>query len=128
MGSAHRARVVDLSTARDRAGRRPAGYPPGRPPAPPPLRLTRRGRVVVVSIVVAIVVAVAIMIMPGVSIAGPDAAEAPRRHLVVPGETLWAVAVALDESADTRVVVDRLMRLNHLRSPLITPGQSLLLP
>ncbi|ABD12862.1 peptidoglycan-binding LysM [Frankia sp. CcI156] len=124
MGSAHRARVVDLSMARDRVGHRP----PGRPPAPPPLRLTRRGRVVVVSIVVAVVVAVAIMIMPGVSIAGPDTAEAPRHHLVMPGETLWEVAVALDESADTRVMVDRLMRLNHLRSPLIAPGQSLLLP
>ena len=81
-----------------------------------------------ISVIVAVVVAVAIMIMPGVSIAGPDTAEAPRHHLVMPGETLWEVAVALDESADTRVMVDRLMRLNHLRSPLIAPGQSLLLP
>ncbi len=90
----------------------------------PPLRLTRRGRVVVA--VVALVAAVLLMVaVPRASMAW--ASDPPRGHLVVAGESLWGIAVALDPDADTRVVVDRLMRLNHLSTPDVTPGQLLLL-
>ncbi|WP_248838305.1 LysM peptidoglycan-binding domain-containing protein [Frankia sp. AgKG'84/4] len=91
----------------------------------PPLRLTRRGRVVVVA-VVALAAAVLLMVaVPRASLAW--AGDPPRGHLVAAGESLWEIAVALDPDADTRVVVDRLMRLNHLSTPDVTPGQLLLL-
>jgi hypothetical protein len=81
---------------------------------------------VVVVAVAALVVAAALMVVvPRASMAW--AGDPPRGHLVVAGETLWEIAVALDPDADTRVVVARLIRINHLASPDLTPGQFLLL-
>ncbi|MCL9758479.1 LysM peptidoglycan-binding domain-containing protein [Frankia sp. AiPa1] len=75
---------------------------------------------------VALCVVAALMVMvPRASVAWAD--EPPRGHLVVAGETLWQLAVTLEPDADTRVVVARLMRINHLSSPDLTPGQLLLL-
>ncbi|CAJ64334.1 MULTISPECIES: LysM peptidoglycan-binding domain-containing protein [Frankia] len=91
----------------------------------PPLRLTRRGRVVVVAVVALALAAVLVGVLPRASIAWSG--EPPRGHLVLAGETLWEIAVALDPDADTRVVVDRLMRINHLPSVELTPGQFLVL-
>jgi hypothetical protein len=94
-------------------------------PPPLPLRLTRRGRVVVVAVIALAIAAVLVLVLPRASIAWSG--EPPRGHLVLAGETLWEIAVALDPDADTRVVVGRLMRINHLPSVELTPGQFLLL-
>lgn len=76
--------------------------------------------------VIALCVAAALMVMvPRASLAW--AGEPPRGHLVMAGETLWEIAVALDPDADTRIVVDRLMRINHLTSVDLAPGMFLLL-
>ena len=58
------------------------------------------------------------------------AARAPvRMYVVLPGDTVWSIARAqVGREADPRPLVDRLIRMNHLRDALISPGQRLVLP
>ncbi|GAA1801526.1 hypothetical protein GCM10009749_07030 [Agromyces neolithicus] len=44
------------------------------------------------------------------------------------GDSLWEIAVALDSSADPRVVIDEIVRLNGLDDVVIEPGQRLAVP
>ncbi|HEX6988133.1 MAG TPA: LysM peptidoglycan-binding domain-containing protein [Bacillota bacterium] len=49
--------------------------------------------------------------------------------VVSAGDTLWDLAEAHGpQGADPRVTVDRIQRLNSLSTPLIRPGQRLLIP
>ena len=48
-------------------------------------------------------------------------------HTVQAGETLWSIAVDAAPRRDRRETVDRLIAANHLRSPIIRPGQRLVL-
>ncbi len=55
--------------------------------------------------------------------------QARSTYVVQPGDTLWAIAKAHTTAQDDpRVFVHRLKKLNKLDSPLIQPGQCLLLP
>jgi nucleoid-associated protein YgaU len=47
--------------------------------------------------------------------------------VVAPGDTVWSIAVA-HYRGDPRPHVEAILEVNHLRSPLLTPGQSLLIP
>ncbi len=47
--------------------------------------------------------------------------------VVRPGDTIWAIALA-HYPGDPRSRVDEILRLNHLASPLLRPGQSLRIP
>ena len=47
--------------------------------------------------------------------------------VVAPGDTLWSIATA-QYRGDPRPHVEAILEVNHLRSPLLTPGQSLLIP
>jgi len=47
---------------------------------------------------------------------------------VVPGDTLWAIAVRIQPDTDPRAVVQALSEVNGLDSPVIQPGQRLILP
>lgn len=49
-------------------------------------------------------------------------------YTVKPGDSLWTIARRLDPSGDARVGVDRLMRLNGLRSGTVYPGRELQIP
>ena len=51
----------------------------------------------------------------------------PHRYVVRPGDTLWSIAAAY-EGGDPRAGVERLERANGLASPLVRPGQRLLVP
>jgi len=51
-----------------------------------------------------------------------------RTHVVEAGETLWAVAGEFGDGGDPRAYVDDLLELNHLSSPQVFPGQTLILP
>jgi len=79
------------------------------------LRLTRRGKVVLLS---AAVVAVAILvIMLGSSTAASNHAGTPVQTTVVtvlPGQTLWQIAAAANPNGDIRSTVDDIVRLNSL--------------
>ena len=48
--------------------------------------------------------------------------------LVRPGDSLWSVAVRADPNADARVVIQEMIRLNHLPGTLIYPGEQLRVP
>jgi LysM repeat protein len=53
---------------------------------------------------------------------------APTRSVVVaPGDTLWSIAQA-HYGGDPRPHVEQILRLNHLDSPRLLPGQSLQIP
>lgn len=92
------------------------------------LRLTRRGR--------AVVVALAVLLAAAFGLVGTNAvANAPgqpvevRVHTVGPGETLWEYASKLASAGeDVRDVVTYLRELNELRSAELQVGQVVLLP
>lgn len=47
--------------------------------------------------------------------------------VVAPGDTVWSIAAARYRG-DPRPHVEAILQVNHLRSPLLTPGQSLMIP
>ena len=50
-----------------------------------------------------------------------------REHRVLPGDTIWSLAVA-SSAADPRETVDRIMELNGLASPSLQVGEVVVLP
>ncbi len=101
----------------------------------PPIRLTRRGRAVLVGFAATVpLVALWLTVGPG-AFAGAGEGDRggpsgpPRTVVVGPGDTLWGIASAADPGADPRRTVDRIMDLNGLRGdPVVRPGQELRLP
>lgn len=49
------------------------------------------------------------------------------RVVVGPGDTLWSIAQA-HYGGDPRSRVDEIMRVNHLASPSLVPGETLRIP
>lgn len=92
------------------------------------LRLTVRGRVVLV-LLVAVVVATAALWGGRAVASGPGRPLEVTVHVVGAGETLWDHASVLaGDSRDVRDVVSELMELNNLSSSGLQVGQRLLLP
>lgn len=94
------------------------------------VRLTRRGRIVVVVLVVAALLTGLWLGTRQSSIASTSAADTARlgETVVPPGGTLWEIAVVADPDADPRVTVRRIMDLNGLSRPIVHPGDRLRLP
>ena len=91
------------------------------------VRLTRRGRAVVV---LAVLMA---MLVAGFSLGHtPSQAEShvvkPRTVTVQAGETLWTLASRIAPHADPRLVIAEIQQLNHLRTPTVFGGQQLVVP
>lgn len=99
-------------------------------PTPGGLRLTRRGRVVLVLAMLLLALASFTLGRAGTSQAATDApARVPYVSTTVnAGETLWAVAKRVAPGHDPRDVVAQLQQLNHLHSAVVQAGQQLLLP
>jgi nucleoid-associated protein YgaU len=125
------------SPARHSAGlsRRAEGR--GRPARPrpcaatgdPPLRLTRRGRLVVLLVVLGLAYVALTMV------SAPAASTGQVRHVrahtvvVTPGETLWDIARSVAPESDPRDVVAEIVDLNSLTDPgAIRVGQPLDVP
>lgn len=114
----------------ERAGASSVGVP--RRPEPP-VRLTRRGRAVLRGLVVLAMLA----LMAGAALTmahraaaddGPTRPVAVVHHVVLPGETLWAIATELAPSADPRDTVARIVEFNALASSAVQAGQDLAIP
>jgi len=94
--------------------------------ARPPVRLTRRGRLVVLALVLLLGAFV------GFLAASPGQAADPPRPAVTavvqPGDTLWSFAERNLPRWRTIDAVAELKRLNHLEGSVIHPGQRLTLP
>jgi len=112
----------------------------GHQASPPPVRLTRRGRAVVLALglllaglVVAgvLVVVVGVLAPPASLAADPTPAGAGREPAVAvvrPGDTLWSVAARHLPSRDAYGMIEEIRRLNDLPDHTIHPGQRLVLP
>lgn len=71
---------------------------------------------------------VASLMVPRLASAASPGGEEDGVHVVAAGETLWDVAQDNAANEDLRSYVDALRRVNRLASPVIFPGQELLLP
>ena len=114
---------MNVAVARSARPTRPVG------PARPPVRLTRRGRFVLVLTVMLLAVVGGIALGHGSSLAaGPG--QRPVQHTVVVrgGETLWSLAARIAPRADPRQIVDEIESLNHLAGAGVEPGQQLIVP
>ena len=100
---------------------------PMAPPARPSggtLRLTRRGRLVVVMVTL-------LLAFAGFGLGRASASHAagpPRTTVVQAGETLWQIAERVAPHRDPRVLVEQLRAANHLGTGTVLPGQQLVLP
>ncbi len=92
------------------------------------MRLTRRGRVLLLAALVAILFG-AFSLGRSVSEAAPPSAQ-PAQHLVTvqEGDSLWTLAHRVAPDNDPRDVVALIRDLNDLSSSGLTPGQTLVLP
>ena len=95
-------------------------------PRPSSVRLTRRGRLVVFGAGLAVALGLGIVADSG-SLA--NAEPEPTRELAVqPGQTLWDIAASVNGSGDVRTTMSHHEGLNHLDSPTLQVGQTLLVP
>jgi ABC-type transport system involved in cytochrome c biogenesis permease component len=93
------------------------------------LRMTKRGRAVLLSIVATPVVIAALLF--GINAGGATATNSSTplaRVTVVGGETLWSLAKQVAPNADPRDVVADIMSVNRLTSADIQPGEQLAIP
>jgi Tfp pilus assembly protein FimV len=95
-----------------------------------PVRLTRRGRLIIVLAVMALLVLAGVVLGHGSSqAAGRGSVAATTRTLTVqPGETLWSVAARIAPHSDPRLVVADIESRNHLTGGQVRAGQQLRVP
>ena len=106
-----------------------------RPGKPPRLRLTRRGRIVLIGLPLVLLAAV-VLSLTGLLNSPAKAADnasgltvTPTVTVTVqPGESLWAIAGQVDPDRDPRDVIADIVQLNDLQAGKVMPGQQLFVP
>jgi LysM repeat protein len=94
----------------------------------PPLRLTRRGRVVVLGVFVAMAsLSSAVLFTTASRASDPEAGPAPT-VVVQPHDTLWSIASRTSPRRDPYAAVADLQRLNGLDGYVVHPGETLVVP
>jgi hypothetical protein len=93
------------------------------------LRLTRRGRVVLLVLFLAVLMG-AVLALSGYSAATDTRGALPPTRTVVvhEGDTLWGIASTVAGGGDVREVVHELEELNALPGPELTEGQRIAVP
>lgn len=96
----------------------------------PRLRITRRGRRVLMTLAAAPLVlgAFAFAINGGGAIASLDSGAPLERITVNSGQSLWQLAEQLAPAADPNDVIVAILQLNGLSSPDVFAGQELTIP
>jgi LysM repeat protein len=93
------------------------------------LRMTKRGRAVLLSIVATPVVVAALLFGINAGEATATSSSTPLAKVtIVNGETLWSLAKQIAPTADPRDVVADIMSVNRLTSADIQPGEQLSIP
>jgi hypothetical protein len=93
------------------------------------VRLTRRGRVVVLALALLAVLAIGFVLASGAVGTGEAGTPEPTRVVTVgSGDTLWELAADLADDGDVRAMVARIEKLNALESGMLTAGQRLVVP
>jgi LysM repeat protein len=93
------------------------------------LRMTRRGRAVLLAVVCAPLVAGALFV--GIGSGGATASNSSTPLTVVTvssGETLWQLAGKIAPNSDPRDVISDVMNVNQLTSSDLYPGEQLKVP
>jgi hypothetical protein len=124
-------RVFDRNFVRLIRGEIPMSMPAQARPSVP-LRLTRRGRIVIVC-AVALVLLVGFMVGArhrARATSGGDQGPVPVGESVVvgPHDTLWGIAVRSRPGVDPRITVQRMIDLNALSGAIVNPGQRVYVP
>jgi len=103
--------------------------------AQPPLRLTRRGRIVLVGLPLILLSAVLITLAGFLNSPAKAAESASELSVtptvsvtVQPGESLWGIAGTVAPGRDTRDVVADIVQLNNLDGGKVMPGQQIFVP
>lgn len=93
------------------------------------VRLTRRGRAVVLLLALVAVMGLGVLWAAG-SVATEQAGqpEPTRVVMVAPGDTLWEIASDIADAGQVRAMVDRIEELNALDSAMVEAGQRLRVP
>ncbi|NYF10504.1 LysM repeat protein [Leifsonia sp. AK011] len=102
----------------------------GRAPAPR-LRLTRRGRGVLLTLAATPLVVAALLfaLNGGGAVASLESTPVSFDYVTVAsGQSLWDVAEAVAPGTDPRDVIDSIVRLNQLESADVFAGQQLAIP
>lgn len=94
----------------------------------PQLRLTRRGRAVVLAFFVLMAsLASAVLFTTASRASDPDIGPVPS-VVVQPHDTLWSIATRTAPRRDPYAAVAEIQRLNGLNGYVVHPGQTLVLP
>jgi hypothetical protein len=96
--------------------------------AEPPLRLTRRGRVVVLVLLVLLTSLASAVLFTSASRADNQPAGPAPTVVVQRGDTLWDIAARAMPRRDGQAAVAELRRLNGLGDYGVHPGDVLILP
>jgi hypothetical protein len=94
----------------------------------PPLRLTRRGRAVVLGLLVLLASLASAVLFTTASRADDAPTGPPPTLTVQPGDTLWDIAARVMPARDGQDAVAELRDLNDLDGYGLLPGQVLILP
>lgn len=93
----------------------------------PSLRLTRRGRLVVVMTGLLVVLALGVMWGSGSVASEEPGRDATLTVQVEPGDTLYDLAARVSDG-DVNATVEQIQQLNHLDSSMVYAGQKLRVP
>lgn len=109
-----------------------SGVAPGAPegaPARSTVRLTRRGRLVLLTALVVVVFA-ALAVVGGQSAATGESGDPVETRTVEvgAGDTLWAIASSVSEPGQVREVVHQIEELNALSGAHLVVGQEIAVP
>jgi|SRR5690606_3046359 len=104
-----------------------SSFTPVRRPAP--VRLTRRGRLVVLAACLLAALVVSVVIGAQSSATREGGTPVPTRTVVVgAGDTLWEIASEVAEPGEVRAMVHRIEKLNALEGAGLQVGQELAVP
>jgi len=94
------------------------------------VRLTRRGRVVVVVAALLVAFAIGVFVTAAGSVATqhPGTPEPTRIVQVGSGDTLWGLASDLADDGDVAAMMEEIKQLNALESSELQAGQRLVVP
>src|SRR5262245_20705923 len=91
----------------------------------PPVRLTRRGRVVVLGVVLALSATLVALLASTGNAAAP---ASPRSVVVHQGDTLWSIASRIHPHGSLTATMLEIERLNHMSDGTVYVGQQLIVP
>lgn len=126
LGAARQGAPVKVGSATP--ARHPRPHSLANPAAASSLRLTRRGRLVILLMLVAVGVVVSLTVTSSGS-ASATAEHAPVQYVTVaPGDTLWSIAGDVSPGADPRDTVADIIELNALNGSTVQAGQRIAVP